>query len=191
MAHVKKVGVEDENKSKSLIEGVSSSAPKLPHATLPKFNTSSKKRPHSAMKLAPEPQFVTTSSNLKISSSPISKVVTKKQTGRETKGKQVAEVFSPGPFVYVGPNREEVSVMKDDSAFIDPMVARAVNEGIVLEADAIVVQKQSLFEMCSHMNSCMSVVSISNPFSKFESYITFSPNLKVACRLVKCELLRS
>ncbi|KAF5193992.1 hypothetical protein FRX31_016420 [Thalictrum thalictroides] len=159
MAHVRKISAEDKNKVKSLLDGVSSSAPKLPPATLPKFNTSSKKRPHSAMKLAPEPQFVTTGSTLKGSSSPISHGPTKKQTARVGKGKQVAEVFSPGPFMYVGPNKEELSVMKNDSAFVDPMVARAINEGIVLESDAIAVQKQSLYEMCSHMNSCMSVVS--------------------------------
>ncbi|KAF5178248.1 hypothetical protein FRX31_032166 [Thalictrum thalictroides] len=160
MAHVKKVSADDKNKAKSLIDGISSSGPKLPPPTLPKFNVSSKKRPLSTMKLAPEPQFVTTSSNPKVSSTPETRVVTKKQIGRGSKGKQVAEVFSPGLFVYMGPNKEEVSVMRNDSAFIDPMVARAVNEGIVLEADVVSVQKQSLFEMCSHMNSCMSVVSI-------------------------------
>ncbi|KAF5206225.1 hypothetical protein FRX31_004188 [Thalictrum thalictroides] len=121
MAHVRKIGAEDKNKMKSLLDGVSSSAPKLPPATIPKFSTSTKKRPHSAMKLAPEPQFVTTSSAPKGSSSPISQGPTKKQTARAGKGKQAAEVFSPGPFVYVGPNREELSVMKNDSAFVDPM----------------------------------------------------------------------
>ncbi|KAF5175990.1 hypothetical protein FRX31_034423, partial [Thalictrum thalictroides] len=65
MAHVKKISAEDKNKVKSLIKGVSSSSPKLPPATLPKFNASSKKRPRSGTKLDPEPQFVTTSSNLK------------------------------------------------------------------------------------------------------------------------------
>ncbi|KAF5179966.1 hypothetical protein FRX31_030448 [Thalictrum thalictroides] len=143
MAHVKKVNVEDKSKSKSLIEGVSSSTPKLPPATLPKFNTSSKIRPHSAVKLAPEPQFVTTSSNPKISSTPNNWVATKKQSGRGSKGKEVTEVFAPSPFMYLGPNGEGVSVMTNDSAFKDPLVSRAVNEGTVLGADASVVQKQT------------------------------------------------
>ncbi|KAF5194209.1 hypothetical protein FRX31_016205 [Thalictrum thalictroides] len=96
--------------------------------------------------------FMTTSSNPKVSSTPEARVGTKKQTGQGSKGKQVAEVFSPGLFVYVGPKREEVSVMKNYSAFIDPIIARVINEGIVLEADDAAIQKQSLFKMCSHMN---------------------------------------
>ncbi|KAF5201913.1 hypothetical protein FRX31_008500 [Thalictrum thalictroides] len=47
--------------------------------------------------------------------------------------------------------------MTNDSAFKDPLVSRVFNEGIVLGPDANAVQKQSLFEMCSHMNSCISV----------------------------------
>ncbi|KAF5204023.1 hypothetical protein FRX31_006389, partial [Thalictrum thalictroides] len=39
------------------------------------------------------------------------------------------------------------------------MVAHALNEGIVLEADAAAVRKQSLPELCSHINSCIAVVS--------------------------------
>ncbi|KAF5204090.1 hypothetical protein FRX31_006323, partial [Thalictrum thalictroides] len=74
------MSAEEKNKAKSLLEGVSSSAPKLPPAILPKLSSSSKKRPHSAMKLTPEPQFVTTSSALKGSSSPIGQAPTKKQT---------------------------------------------------------------------------------------------------------------
>ncbi|KAF5189642.1 hypothetical protein FRX31_020771 [Thalictrum thalictroides] len=46
--------------------------------------------------------------------------------------------------MYLGLNGEEVSVMTNDSAFKDPLVSRAVNEGIVLGADVSAVQKQSL-----------------------------------------------
>ncbi|KAF5201827.1 hypothetical protein FRX31_008587 [Thalictrum thalictroides] len=87
------MSAEEKNKAKSLLEGVSNSAPKFPPPVLPKLTSSSKKRPHSAQKLAPEPQFVTTSSALKGSSSPISQAPTRKQTGRTGKGKQVAEVW--------------------------------------------------------------------------------------------------
>ncbi|KAF5176165.1 hypothetical protein FRX31_034248 [Thalictrum thalictroides] len=48
--------------------------------------------------------------------------------------------------------------MTNDSAFKNPLVARALNEGIVLEADAAAVRKQSLSELCSDMNSCIAVV---------------------------------
>ncbi|KAF5199199.1 hypothetical protein FRX31_011214 [Thalictrum thalictroides] len=92
MAHVKKISVEDKNKVKSLIEGVSSSAPKLPPTNLPKFNASSKKRPRSGMKLDPEPQFVTTSSNLKIISSPSSQVPRSK-LGGDPKGSRSPRYF--------------------------------------------------------------------------------------------------
>ncbi|KAF5195093.1 hypothetical protein FRX31_015320 [Thalictrum thalictroides] len=49
--------------------------------------------------------------------------------------------------------------MVNDSVFKNPLVARALNEGIVLEADAAAVQKQSLSELCSHLNSCIAVLN--------------------------------
>ncbi|KAF5207143.1 hypothetical protein FRX31_003271 [Thalictrum thalictroides] len=55
--------------------------------------------------------------------------------------------------------KEETQVMSSDSAFKNLLVARALNEGIVLETDATTVRNQSLSELCSHMNSCIAVLN--------------------------------
>ncbi|KAF5190016.1 hypothetical protein FRX31_020397, partial [Thalictrum thalictroides] len=130
----------------------------MPPTSVPKFNVSSKKRYRSgAIKIGPEPQLIISGSSSKDVPTSDTRSLSKTTSARCSKGKEIVKPFAPSPFVYLLGEKEEVQVMSSDSTFKNPLVARALNEGIVLEADAGAVRKQSLPELCSHMNSCIAV----------------------------------
>ncbi|KAF5203298.1 hypothetical protein FRX31_007115 [Thalictrum thalictroides] len=133
----------------------------MPPTTVPKFNVSSKKRSRSGtLKIGPEPQLILLGSSTKDTPISESRHVSKTNSGRGSKGKEIAQPFAPKSFTYILGKDEEAQVMVNDSVFKNHLVARALNEGIVLEADAAAVQKQSLSELCSHMNSCITVLNV-------------------------------
>ncbi|KAF5188471.1 hypothetical protein FRX31_021942, partial [Thalictrum thalictroides] len=121
---------------------------RLPPPNLPKISSSSKKRSHSSVKLLPEPQFVSTGFGSKVSTRSDDRPNSKK--GRVSKGKEVSEVFNPCPISYISSVNEKVNVMNTDSAFKNPNVARAMNEAMILEANADAVRKTTVFEMSEH-----------------------------------------
>ncbi|KAF5183673.1 hypothetical protein FRX31_026740 [Thalictrum thalictroides] len=131
----------------------------MPPSSVPKVTISSKKRSRSGVvKIGPEPQLVISSSSSKDVPTSEARSTPKTSSGRGSKGKEIALPFAPTSVVYMFGEKEKAQVMSSDSAFKNPLVARALNEGIVLEVDAAVVQKQSLSKLFSHMNSCIAVV---------------------------------
>ncbi|KAF5186479.1 hypothetical protein FRX31_023934 [Thalictrum thalictroides] len=153
MAHSRSVNLAAEKKK------ASSSGPFLPPSDLPKVGLSGKKRTLAMMKLSSEPVMKSPSPTRR----PIVPEGTRsvKKGSNSSRGKAVSEVFNPTPFVYVD-QEEQVHVMSSDSALDNPMVARAVNEGSVLPADADLVKRSDLLVMCARINTAISTVSLSN-----------------------------
>ncbi|KAF5191964.1 hypothetical protein FRX31_018449, partial [Thalictrum thalictroides] len=105
------------------------------------------------MKLSPEPVRKSLSPTRKSTLSDSAR--SSKKSSSSSRGKSVAEMFNPSPFLYVD-NQEQVQVMNSDSAIDNPMVARAVNEGSVLLVDAEYVKKSDLLVMCARINTAIS-----------------------------------
>ncbi|KAF5188529.1 hypothetical protein FRX31_021884 [Thalictrum thalictroides] len=150
----------EEKKSGKKSEAVVEVDDLMPPTTVLKFNVSSKKRSRSgSIKISPEPQLLLPSSSSKDTPNSEPRPVSITVLGRGNKGKETVKPFALSSFVYMLGEKEEAQVMSTDSAFKNPLVARALNEGIVLEADAAAVRKQSLSELCSHINSCIAVLN--------------------------------
>jgi hypothetical protein len=122
-----------------------------PPVDLPKIKLSGSKRSLSVMK-TPEPNF----RSPKVAPlSEGSRVI--KKASNSSRGKGVSEVFVPVLEYLDGEVKKQV--MTTDSAIDNPMVARALSEGLVLSPDAELVNNTDLLVQCDRVNSALITVS--------------------------------